>query len=258
MSFCVAPEWKRVVRCSYRSMIRVVIIEDQALLANVLDAWLARQPGCKPAGVAADGAAGWDLCMEMRPDAVLVDIGLPDIDGLELARRLMIRLPALRVLVMSGHEDVETLRRVWQSGVHGYVEKTQDPAVLWEAVRAVASGKTFFGPAFHDIKKSFMSPADGFRRALSPREEEVLACLAAGQNDEQTAAKLGMAVSTVSVHRKHIRQKLGIASDRELQMYARQSESGKEGGSSAGGAGLDQSENPPPGRDHGDLGGPRV
>lgn len=202
-------------------MIRVAIIEDQALLSNMLAAWLSRQPACQVMGVAPTGAAGRELCLATFPDVVLIDIGLPDIDGLELAKQLIARQPGVRVLVMSGREDMETIHRVWHSGVQGFVEKSQSPAFLWEAICTVHNGSTFFGSAFNSLKQAQRTDENQFRRLLSPRESEVLHLMMVGESEDVIAARLGIAQSTVIVHRKHIRQKLGIGSDRELITSAR-------------------------------------
>jgi DNA-binding NarL/FixJ family response regulator len=201
--------------------IRIVIVEDQVLMAKALEAWLRREADFVLAGHAAEGEAGWALCQATRPDLVLLDIGMPGLDGLGLAQRLLAKLPETRILFMSGLIDPCTIWQVLQSGCHGYIEKTQHPTILLEAIRTVAAGARYFSPGFQAVKTEWLSQPEAFQKVLSEREQEVLGRVASGWDDERTAASLGITAATVGAHRKHMRQKLGLHNDRELMTYAR-------------------------------------
>lgn len=201
--------------------IRIVIVEDHALLAQSLGAWIVRHPDLVLAGRAEDGEAGWNLCLALQPDLALVDIELPKLDGLELVKRLLVKLPALRLLTMTGRMDPYTIWRASQSGVHGYLEKTLPPEMLVEAIRTVAKGGVFFSPLFQKVKQEWLSQPEAFQKILSDREQEVLRRVVAGWNDERIARQMDITTATVAVHRKHIRQKLELHNDRELVAYAR-------------------------------------
>jgi DNA-binding NarL/FixJ family response regulator len=202
--------------------IRLVIVEDEQLLAQALGEWLKSRSDYVLLGRAQTGLEGWDLCLNTRPDVALLDIALPGLDGLELGRRLLRKLPKTRVLVMSGQSDPYTIWRVRQSGVHGYVDKIQSPALLVDAIRIVAEGGTYFSSLFENVKQQWLSQPDAFYKILSEREQEVLRQVVAGQTDESIGQQLGISAATVSAHRKHIRQKLELHSDRDLMAYARQ------------------------------------
>ncbi|HTB84322.1 MAG TPA: response regulator transcription factor [Candidatus Sulfotelmatobacter sp.] len=201
--------------------IRIVIVDDHALLAESLGAWIIRQPDLVLAGRAEDGETGYNLCLALKPDLALLDIDLPKIDGLELIRRFVVEMPAMRLLTMSGRMDPYTIWRVSQSGGHGYVEKTANPEILAKAIYAIAGGGTYFSELFQKIKGEWLGQPEAFQKILSDREQEVLRRVVTGDSDEQIAAQLGISVATIGVHRKHIRQKLELHNDRELVAYAR-------------------------------------
>ena len=200
---------------------RIVIVDDHALLAESLGAWIIQHPDLALVGRAEDGVAGWELCLALQPDLALVDVDLPKLDGLELVKRLRVKMPALRLLTMTGRMDPHTIWRASQSGVHGYLEKTLPPEILLEAIRTVAKGGVFFSPLFQKMKQEWLSQPEAFQKILSDREQEVLRRVVAGWNDERIAKQLNITAATVEVHRKHIRQKLELHNDRDLVAYAR-------------------------------------
>jgi DNA-binding NarL/FixJ family response regulator len=202
--------------------IRVVIVEDQELMAAGLGLWVASQRGIEMVGCAHDGKAGLAMCLAARPDLVLLDIELPGMDGMELAGRLAAELPGVRLLAMSGLMDPHTIWRVSQSQVHGYLEKTAGPELLLEAIQTVARGGVFYSGLFAQVKREWLSQPEAFQKLLSGREQEVLCRMACGWDETRIGQELEISPVTVGVHRKHIRQKLGLHSDRELLAYARQ------------------------------------
>jgi DNA-binding NarL/FixJ family response regulator len=203
-------------------LLRIVIVEDEQLIAKFLESWLATQPDCQVIGWGADAKSGWDLCIATEPNLVLLDIQLPGLDGLELGRRLLGRLPNVRLLALSGHTDPQTVWRACQSGVHGFIEKNLPPDLLMAAIRTVGSGEPFFSDAFESVKRQWLAQPDAFHKVLSEREQQVLQRVASGWDDNRIGAELTISAATVAVHRKHIRQKLDLHSDRELIGYARQ------------------------------------
>jgi two-component system nitrate/nitrite response regulator NarL len=201
--------------------IRIAIVEDQQFMAEALQLWLQQGPGCVLVGRAADGEAGWELCRTTRPDLALVDIEIPRLDGLALAQRLLREFPAMRILLMSGLNDPHTIWQVSQSGVHGFIGKTEAATQLRQAVQTVSDGGTFFSHAFQQVKAGWLQQPEAFQKILSDRELEVIRLVATGAGDGRIAATLGISAATVGVHRKHIRQKLNLHNDRELIGYAR-------------------------------------
>jgi DNA-binding NarL/FixJ family response regulator len=202
--------------------IRVAIVEDQELMAAGLKLWVASQRGIEMVGCAHDGKAGLAMCRTARPDLVLLDIELPGMDGMELAGRLARELPGVRLLAMSGLTDPHTIWRVSQSRVHGYLEKTAGPELLLEAIQTVARGGVFYSGLFAQVKREWLSQPEAFQKLLSGREQEVLCRMACGWDEARIRQELGISPATVGAHRKHMRQKLDLHSDRELLAYARQ------------------------------------
>jgi DNA-binding NarL/FixJ family response regulator len=201
---------------------RIAIVEDELLLANMLEDLLSRFRDLTVVGCAADGEAGWQLCQTTQPDLALVDIELPKVDGLKLIQRLAGAYPRMRLLSMSGLMDAYTIWSVMQCGAHGYVDKTQTPELLVEAIRAVARGNTFFGPTFSQVRQEWLARPEAFQKILSEREQEVLRGVVAGWDDGRIGTELGISAATIEVHRKRIRQKVGVHNDRGLLFYARQ------------------------------------
>lgn len=202
--------------------IRIVIVEDQQLLAQALAQWVSRQVEYALVGCAADGERGMELCLRTNPGIVLVDIQLPGLDGLELGRRLLRHLPKTRVVAMSGLIDPYTIWRVRQSGVHGYIDKTQGLELLGQCIHAVAEGGTYFSLVFERVRRDWLMLPEAFYKVLSDREQRILRMVAMGQDDHVIGTQLGIADATVGSHRKHIRQKLELHNDRDLVAYARQ------------------------------------
>ncbi len=202
--------------------IRIAIVEDELMVSGMLTSWIGRFRDLQLVGTAADGEAGWELCQSTQPDVALIDIRLPKRDGLDLIQCLAAGFPKLRLLAMSGLMDAHTVWRVNQSGVHGYINKTQPPDELIQAIRAVAGGNTFFGPVFSQVRHERLSQPEAFQKILSGREQQILRGVVAGWEDDRIGAELGISSATVETHRKHIRQKLRVHNDRGLLAYARQ------------------------------------
>jgi len=201
--------------------IRVALVEDQQMMAQFMSNWMTKQPAFDLTGCAGDGEEALQLCAETKPDVALVDIELPDWDGLSLGQELLRRMPGLRVVSMSGRTDPYTIWRVRECGLHGFVDKGQNPALLGKAILAVASGATYFSSAFEKVQRDCLEQSESFHKILSEREQGVLLCVATGLSDHLIAKKMEISAATVAVHRKHVRQKLELHSDRELVAYAR-------------------------------------
>jgi DNA-binding NarL/FixJ family response regulator len=202
--------------------IRVVIIDDETLFAKMLGAWLAREPGLKVEGYAESGEEGWKLCLATPPDIALVDVQMSDGDGIELAKRLLAKLPGTRVIIMTGRVDAHTAWRAGQARAHGLVDKRMEPEMLSKIVHIVAGGGRFLSPSFERIKEKWLTQPAAFQKVLTNRELAVLHRLTEGQNDEAIAKHLGISAETVASHRKSLRKKLGLHDDRSLAAYGRE------------------------------------
>ena len=216
-----------------KTKIQVVLVDDHELMTESLGALLEAEPDLHLAGRAGDGEAGLALCRDKKPDLALIDMSLPKMDGVELAKHLQSECPKMRILMMSGHSDPYTVWRISQSDVHGYVEKTASLKLLVEAIRNVAQGQVFFTPKFQKVLTEWLTHPEAFQNILSKREVEVLALVAEGNSDETIAKQFKISIHTVAVHRRGIRQKLRIHNDREMIAYARVWGLGKDMGTQA-------------------------
>ncbi len=202
--------------------IRIAIVDDETLLAQSLGAWLDKEPGLRIEGYAESGNQGWDFCAATRPDLALVDVEMPDGDGLTLAKRLLDELPETRVIIMTGRVDPHTAWRAGQIGVHGLIDKTIKPETLCKVIRLVVGGQGFMSPAFKQLREDWLTQPEAFQKVLSNRELAVLQRVTEGRNDPIIASQLGISVETVACHRKSIRRKLEVHDDRSLVAYGRQ------------------------------------
>lgn len=198
----------------------VVIIEDHQLLAQALEMWMVKRLSCAVTGLAEDGEKGLELCLQKRPDLVLIDIELPKLDGLQLVPLLKKKLPKTRLLMVSGRKDPFTIWRVLQSGVDGFVDKTSGYEELRRAIQEVLQGRRYYSPLLLAIKEKWLAQSEAFHKILTNREQEVLARVAAGWNDETISKGIGISPATVIVHRRNIRRKLDLHNDRDLVGYA--------------------------------------
>ena len=202
--------------------IRVVIIEDETMVADMLKAWLGRRPGLQVVGCAPDGAAALALCRKHKPDVATVDIQLPGMDGLALAEQLLRDFPGLKVIILSGRQNPYLLVRAKELGVHGYVDKMSPLAVLEKAIRAVATGGEYFSAAVQKTMDDQRRQPDAFVKMLTPRERDILGLMAAGLSDQEVSTQLNISPETVGTHRRNASRKLDIHGDRKLMHCARE------------------------------------
>jgi len=195
---------------------RVLLVDDHPLVREGLRARLGTVAGIEVAGEAADAAEAFAQVEALRPDLVLMDVGMKQTNGIELTARLRERHPALRVLMLSMYDNPEYVHRALAAGASGYVLKEAPSDEIVAAIAAVTAGETFLGSGL-----AARTPRGaGDRPLLSPRESELLRCLAAGQSSKQIAEALGMSVRTVETHRQNIRRKLNLGGQAELIKYA--------------------------------------
>ena len=163
----------------------------------------------------------------MKPDVIILDIGMPTLDGLEATRQIRQAAPHTRILILTMHESNQMVRRVLEAGAHGYVLKSDLAAHLVKAVNVVSKGKFHLTPKVSEIVlDGFLSTAsvsqqpENSRSRPTPRETEVIRLLAEGKVNKEIAAELGIATRTVETHRAKIMLKLGMQSLPQLVHYA--------------------------------------
>ena len=196
--------------------IRLVVADDHRMFREALRLSLAAARDIVWAGEAATGAETLAVVERLQPDIVVLDIALPDMNGVEVARQLRLRSPQSRLLALSGYDERMFIEAMLSAGAQGYVVKSAGGDELIEAIRKVASGGQYFsGDAQHSLSQEKAAEA-----VLSPREQQVLRLLAGGLRSVQIGAELGITAATVEVHRRNIKEKLGLRSVVELTRYA--------------------------------------
>jgi DNA-binding NarL/FixJ family response regulator len=193
--------------------IRVVIADDHTLVRAGLRELLASLPGIEVVGEAADGRAALSLIAERVPDVVLLDVGMPDLNGLEVAGRVAALDAGIRVVILSMHTSEEYVLRALRAGAAGYLVKGSTVAELEQAIRAVARGETFLSPVVsQEVLDAYLRRTGGAAdplAALTPRQREILQAVAEGRSSREIADRLGLSLRTVETHRAQIMDRLG-------------------------------------------------
>jgi DNA-binding NarL/FixJ family response regulator len=209
------------------SALRILIADDHEVVRAGVRSLLESQPDCEICGEAATGRQAVALAQQLKPHVAILDITMPELNGLEAARQILKTVPDVRVLVLSVHESEELVREILDAGAHGYVLKSDAGRELTAALDALRNHETFFTSrvaqialrAYRDKKPAgdVPTPSGG---VLTPREREVLQLLAEGRINKEVASALGISVLTVDTHRANIMHKLGVHSVAELVHYA--------------------------------------
>jgi DNA-binding NarL/FixJ family response regulator len=203
--------------------IRILLADDHAVLRAGLRALLAAQHDLEVVGEAADGTEAIRLAQALRPDVVVMDIGMPGVGGIDATSRIKRNVPAVKVLILSVHDDRGYLRQVLRAGASGYVLKKAADTELMAAIRAAARGEVFLDPALAKMLVDEIiepKPASGSEPALSDREREVLRLLAHGHTNQQVADQLCVSVKSVETYKARLMEKLGFKGRAELVRYA--------------------------------------
>jgi len=203
-------------------MHRLVIIEDQTAIREMLAEVLAQDKNFKLVGQCGEGQAALQMCLDLKPDVIVLDAKLPGLNGAELLRRLTKRLAGIRVLVFSGHENPVVVRDMLKAGAHGFVEKTAGFLEFKKGLATVAGGGTYFGPAIASVLRNVVAHPEtcGSPDFLTEREREILQLVAEGHTTKEIASKLGLSGKTVDNHRTNLMRKLNIHDVASLTRHA--------------------------------------
>lgn len=207
--------------------LRILIADDHELVRRGARELLSSRRGWTVVGEAANGREALEKAIELKPDVAVIDISMPDLDGVEVARQIREAVPDTKVLVLTMHESEQMVRRALDAGARGYLLKSDLADSLIKAVKAVAHGKRFLAPKVSEIVlEGFLTAGDHHQQGdragtrMSPREIEIIRLLAEGKVNKEIAALLGISVRTVETHRAKIALKLGLHSRSELIHYA--------------------------------------
>lgn len=197
----------------------VVLVDDYCSVRQMLALVLEREGGYAVVGEARTGYEAMKVCAQVRPRLVILDLALPEMNGLEVLRRLRAESREVRVLVYSGVENRELILETLRERPHGFVHKRDALATLREALRAVTAGGTFLTPFATDLLDLARGAGPG-RAALTGRERAVLQMVAEGMSNKEMADRLGLAAKTVEHHRAALMEKLGLHDVARLTRYA--------------------------------------
>jgi RNA polymerase sigma factor (sigma-70 family) len=206
--------------------IRVLLADDHKLMRAGLRLVVDQQPDLSVVGEADDGRQAVELAKSLKPDVVVMDIGMPNLNGIEAARQIREIRPDAAVVMLSMHSDEGYVLRALGAGARAYLLKDSATTDLAQAIHAVVEGKSFFSPAVSKVllqdymRKLQRSGAEDSYDLLSPREREVLQLVAEGKSNKEIASLLNLSVYTVETHRAKIMQKLNLKGVPELILYA--------------------------------------
>jgi two-component system, NarL family, response regulator NreC len=201
--------------------IRILLADDHAVVRQGFKMILNAQADMEIVGEAGNGREAVDLVEKLKPDVVVMDVAMPELNGIEATRRVSDVSPHTRVIALSMHKDSVYVREVLRAGARGYLLKDSGAGDLVSAVRAVACGEGYLSPAvsnavLDDYRRHVTNPID----LLSSREREVLQMLAEGKTNKEIATILNLSVYTVDAHRGRIMEKLNLHSINELVRFA--------------------------------------
>ena len=207
--------------------LKIIIADDHEIFRDGLKARLEKHEGWQVCGEAGNGRQAVELARTLQPDVAVLDISMPELNGIEAARQIRKACPQTEVLILTMQESEGLVRDVLAAGVRGFVLKTDTGRLLVAAVEALALHKPFFtGKVSEVVLDGFLDPDRAARASggeagrLSPREREIAQLLAEARTNKEIAAKLGVSVKTIDAHRANIMRKLNLHSVTELVRYA--------------------------------------
>ena len=201
--------------------IRVLIADDHTIVREGLRKLLSKKRGIEVVGDAGDGRSAVALAEKLKPEIVIMDVTMPELNGMEATRQILERVSGVKVIALSMHNRREFVQEMMRAGASAYLLKDRAFSELAGAVHAVRDGKTVISPGVKGWRRGGASAADdGAAAVLTPREREVLQLIAEGKTTKTMASALHVSVKTIETHRRHMMAKLGIHSIAKLTKYA--------------------------------------
>ena len=203
---------------------RIMIVDDHAVVRRGVRALLESHPGWEVSGEATTGREAVDLARQLQPDIVVMDLSLPELNGLDATRQIIKESPRTEVVVLTMHHSEELARNALQAGARGYVLKSDADQNLIAAVESLRQHKPFLTSAVTefvlDDYVQRVDAVDAGQPAVTPRERQIIQLLAEGKSNKESAAALGVSVKTIEAHRANIMRKLHLRSASDLVRYA--------------------------------------
>lgn len=206
--------------------LRILIADDHSLVRRGARDILQSRRGWKVVGEATNGREAVEKAIELKPHIVVLDIGMPEVNGIEAARRIRQAVPSTKILILTMHDSDQIVERALNAGAQGYVLKSDLAECLPTAVKSVSVGERFLAPKVSEImlEGSFNGKGQGPRRRpgarTTPRQTQIIRLLAEGETNKEVASLLGISVRTVEAHRAKLMLKLGLHSFTELLYYS--------------------------------------
>ncbi len=202
-------------------VIKILLVDDHTIVRQGLKLILSAHPDLNVIGEAANGREAVEAAQRLRPDVIVMDVAMPEMNGIEATRQLIQANPRTRVLVLSMHKEPVYVREILRAGARGYILKDAIDTELLNAVRSVGQGDGYISPAvsgalLSDYRQNVTDPLD----LLSAREREVLQLVGEGKTNKEIATRLNLSVYTVDSHRGKIMEKLNLHSTGELVKFA--------------------------------------
>lgn len=205
---------------------RILVVDDHEVVRKGLISLLQSQPDWQVCGEAADGREAVEKAQQLKPDVVILDIGMPSLNGLEATRQILKTNPQARVLILTLHDSDQVVREVLNAGARGFLLKSDAARDLVAAVEALRRDKTYFTSKVATmVLEGYLKGTPGTvattnRSRLTPREREIVQLLAEGKSTKEVAVALGLSVKTAETHRSNIMRKLQLHSVSDLVLYA--------------------------------------
>jgi len=206
--------------------IRILLADDHIIIRSGLRLLLEQQTDFKVVGEASNGREAIKLVSELHPEVAILDIGMPELNGIEATRQILVENPLTQVVILSMHSDEGYVLRALRAGARAYILKNSAEMDLIRAVRTVAEGKSFFSPVISKmlledyVRQVQDKGVEDSYELLTPREREVLQLLAEGRTNKEVANVLNLSLYTVETHRGNILQKLNLHGVPDLILYA--------------------------------------
>jgi DNA-binding NarL/FixJ family response regulator len=205
--------------------IKVLIADDHQIVREGLRSMLEKEPEIRVVGEAEEGRTTLRLARELAPDVIIMDVAMPDLNGIEATRQITAEFPTINIIALSMHDDRRFVLNMLKAGAKGYLLKDSAFKELAKAIRAVVANKTYLSSEIADIVvKDYLASATSDESSvftmLTPREREVLQLIAEGKTTNQTAEHLHISIKTVETHRTQIMAKLKVKGIAELTKYA--------------------------------------
>jgi DNA-binding NarL/FixJ family response regulator len=205
--------------------IRILLVDDHEIMRQGLSVLLKKHPDVEVVGQAGDGRTAVQMVNELLPDIVLMDIAMPNLNGIEATRQMVAKCPEIKVMALSSHSDRAMIASMLKAGASGYMLKESAFTELTKGIDAMQSNQTYLcskvsNVVLSDYVNMLTDPKRSSGEVLTAREREVLQLVAEGATTKEIAAKLEVSVKTIDSHREHIMDKLAIRNVAELTKYA--------------------------------------